>query len=852
MKKILLFLLFVFFTCLCFSQSSPYFRVKIPSSGKDKFIRAATGIHVDYTDVEGNLILEINNEDLKILRMEDISYEVLIEDLEKYYEDRNSGKSPSDVLQHFRDSKEYEVPEDFSLGSMGGFCTYDELLCHLDSMAAKYPELITQRDTLGEVLSIEGRPIFWLKISDNPYLNEDEPETLYTALIHAREPGSMQQMLFFMYYLLENYETNNDIKNLVDNSELYFIPCINPDGYLYNEATHPNGGGMWRKNRRYNGDGTYGVDLNRNWGYMWGYDNIGSSPNPSSQTYRGTAPFSEPETSIVRDFCNEQEVQITLNYHTYSNLLLHPWGYKTEHTPDHEVFTVFGKLLTQQNNYLVGTAPVLLYRTNGDANDWMYGEQESKPKIICYTPEVGSSSDGFWPPMERIIPQCQENLLQNILAAKLSGQYAVATDQNPINIVEHEGFLKYKIQRVGLQNGNITVTLIPMGDYFTSIEPQKEYAALELLEEISDSVFYSLGPNISYGDKVEYLLKVECGSFTNIDTIRRPFGLADTLFFDYCSGMSSWISDDWGVTTEYFYSPETSITDSPGGLYQNNMNTQILLTDTIDLSNIPAAWLSFSTRWILDGGNDFVILMASSDLGETWTALKGKYTTVNVAPAHPEMPVYTGRQLNWIKEFIDLQNFCGDTVLIKFRFDSDLYAIGDGFYFDDFCIEIINPHQNVQEINLPAGWNSLSSYLIPENPAMDYLFSNFADKLVIIENMNSFFQPGNGNNTLNYWNTHSGYRIKLNEGIQLQIQGSEESLKTLTLAEGWNLLPVLLAEDVLINDLIVDPEGSIEIIKEIAGCLIYWPENEIFTLESLMQGKAYLVKMKNSGNITFY
>ena len=115
-----------------------------------------------------------------------------------------------------------------------------------------------------------------MKISDNPNTDEPEPEVLYTALHHAREPESLSQLIYYMWYVLENYATDPEVQALVDNTEMYFAPCINPDGYLYNEQTDPNGGGLWRKNRRDNLDGEFGVDLNRNYDFSWGYDDTGS------------------------------------------------------------------------------------------------------------------------------------------------------------------------------------------------------------------------------------------------------------------------------------------------------------------------------------------------------------------------------------------------------------------------------------------------------------------------------------------------------------------------------------------------------------------------------------------------
>src|SRR5690606_38232143 len=126
--------------------------------------------------------------------------------------------------------------------------------------------------------------------------------------------------------------------------------------YVYNETTDPGGGGFWRKNRRNNGGGTYGIDLNRNYGYFWGYDNVGSSPNPWSETYRGTAPFSEPETQALRNFLGSgRSVRIALNSHTSGDLLLYPWGYEYDTcTPDEAAFAALGDTLTYRNPHTYG------------------------------------------------------------------------------------------------------------------------------------------------------------------------------------------------------------------------------------------------------------------------------------------------------------------------------------------------------------------------------------------------------------------------------------------------------------------------------------------------------------------
>jgi murein tripeptide amidase MpaA len=129
----------------------------------------------------------------------------------------------------------------------------------LDAMAAAYPNLISAPQSIGT--SIEGRPIPFVRISNDPNVDQDKPEVLYNSLHHAREPGGLSQLIYYMWYLLENYGTDAEVTYLLDDRELYFVPCVNPDGYVYNQTIEPGGGGMWRKNRRDNGDGSFGVDL---------------------------------------------------------------------------------------------------------------------------------------------------------------------------------------------------------------------------------------------------------------------------------------------------------------------------------------------------------------------------------------------------------------------------------------------------------------------------------------------------------------------------------------------------------------------------------------------------------------
>lgn len=359
---------------------------------------------------DGKLEAILDERELFRLDEKGVDYEILIPDLIQHYHEevRIPDAEMPRLQREMRD--QYDV-EGFEFGSMGGYYTMEEVLTELDSMTMLYPDLITARYSIG--LSLEEEDIWAIKISDNPGLDEEEPEILYSAVFHAREPQSMAATLYFMYYLLENYGSDPLATFLVDNREMYFVPVVNPDGYRYNEETDPDGGGMWRKNMQdNNGNGVFdpgydGVDLNRNWGYMWGYDNTGSSGNPPSLTYRGTEPFSEPENQVLRDFCIAHNFRLAFTTHSASQNFYVPWAYLYDtHTPDSAIYMDLAANMTQFNGFPYYATPTPGGVANGDCMDWMYGEQTVKNKIIAFELETGNGT--FWPSQSQIYPLCEE------------------------------------------------------------------------------------------------------------------------------------------------------------------------------------------------------------------------------------------------------------------------------------------------------------------------------------------------------------------------------------------------------------------------------------------------------------
>lgn len=277
----------------------------------------------------------------------------------------------------------------------------------MNDLATAHPSL-AKVSTIGT--SYEGRPIKVLKISDNVAMTEpDEGDVLIVALHHAREWISVEMALYLAEQILTQYATNPRLRADVDNLQIWIVPVVNPDGFAYTWS--PAGDRYWRKNRRNNGDGTFGVDLNRNWGHQWGLSS-GSSGMTSSDIYRGTAPFSEPETAALSTFANGlKNLKTMLTYHSFSELFLRPWGYTTADAPGEETLRQLALRSINAIQAIHGHtySENIWYTSSGEATDWFWGEH----RISAFTPELRPASGslgGFAPPPSEIVPSNEENL----------------------------------------------------------------------------------------------------------------------------------------------------------------------------------------------------------------------------------------------------------------------------------------------------------------------------------------------------------------------------------------------------------------------------------------------------------
>ncbi|MEA2063965.1 MAG: M14 family zinc carboxypeptidase, partial [Gemmatimonadota bacterium] len=365
--------------------------------------------------------------------------------------------------------------------------------------------IISRRIEIGR--SLWDKPVWMVRVSDNAHLDEDEPEVFYNSLIHAREGMSLMTLLYYLRYLVQSYPEADSVREVVDSREMYFVPIVNPDGYEINWQKYNSEGswGLWRKNARdVNSDSVLdsrdGVDLNRNFDYMWGYDDRGSSSDSRRNDYRGTGAFSEPESRVIQDFLAGREMVTALNYHSYANVILYPFNYINELPPDSLLYKRLSELLTSDNGYRTGNAARALgstYRANGEMTDWMYGDRQEKGKIFAWAPEIGTYNDGFWPPAGRITPLAAEHLSMNLWLARFSGFWPVLDSV----IVEFESA---DSTRVSLEPVLSNPALVPSSGEVTVRLEVKRYPR-ELVVIDSVVVFPSMAldsPPVSAGNKL--------------------------------------------------------------------------------------------------------------------------------------------------------------------------------------------------------------------------------------------------------------------------------------------------------------------------------------------------------------
>lgn len=326
-----------------------------------------------------------------------------------------------DNLSKLRERRLQDFQKDLIIKTeLGLYHTYQEMTDLLQDLEENHSDIMSLT-SLGT--TYEEREIWMVKLSDNVDEDENESEVLLMGAHHGNEKPSYEVLIYFIQHIVENYSkentdddgdgqvnedpidgVDNDEDGLVDedpsedrvrdvtnNTEIYIIPMVNPDGVEAGTRKNraPNYGPFGFKREIT----SYGVDLNRNYGYRWfflflfpRYYQGATDYRDNSPVYRGERPFCEAETKAIKQLVKAHDIEICLTYHTYGKLILYPWGYTELPAKDKQLFESIGEDIKKINKYTLSQS-VYLYPTIGDACDWLYGRKG----IIPYTIELGKS-----------------------------------------------------------------------------------------------------------------------------------------------------------------------------------------------------------------------------------------------------------------------------------------------------------------------------------------------------------------------------------------------------------------------------------------------------------------------------
>ena len=444
------------------------------------------------------------------------------------------------------------------------------------------------------------------------------------------------------------------------------VPCVNPDGYEYNRQTNPGGGGLWRKNRRNNPGSCEGVDLNRNYDTDWG--GAASSSNTCSDSYRGTAPFSEPESQAIRDFVTNIQPPIAYTTHTSGGYWLGP-----DFSSGQTEFAIHAELNSDcmdENEYIYGDADIILGYASGTTQNWIYESTGG----LTWTPEIGTT--GFWPSIPEIIPLVNQQIKPYEYAVWVAGALA---DYQGFTILNSDGLssaqnleLAVRVKNKGLSRtaNNVTVTLTSDNAGVTAINGSQSYGNLASRTDFTNTTPFEFAVNsgVSEGTLVKFYVDVsQDGVLSDRDSFLLTVGEQTILFSDDAeSGSGNWTNGGsgttWQTSDEDAYQGNNCFVDSRLSHTSSNNNRSFSTTSSISLAGTSNPRLEFAAKWGLHTTTDYVRLQISTNGGGSWSNLTSSaMETIGGQPAFVENE-------RWTYQSVDLSAFVGQAVRFRFVF----------------------------------------------------------------------------------------------------------------------------------------------------------------------------------------
>jgi len=692
-NKIITLLLTSFFAISLFANTDDkvtYDRILIKAKDNSVFERLAeNNLYADHPirKKEGYWVV-FNNEEVDMLKSTGIDFEILIHDLEAYYQKR--------ILKEMQDPAVQKMMKTstpgFTLGNHAGYYVPSGVYNKMNEITTNYPNIAAPKVSIGT--THEGRNIFMLKISDNPNTDESatEPAVYYDAMQHAREPLSMMTLMYYMFWLVENYGTDPEATHIVNNRELFFVPIVNVDGYQYNITTNPFGGGLWRKNRTPNlGSGCVGTDLNRNYDSDWSL--VGTSTNPCSDVFHGSNAFSEPETAVVRDFLATINPTIAFTCHSASEIYLES-GWDTSRSQE-EYYADYSLDMCEAQDYAYGQGEDILYGASGTASRYL-----NQIGAIAWTPEIGSD---WWEPASEIITYAEKHLPIFTYAASIAGDYP---DIKQVTINNNGDLLPGQTYNLAVEifnkgrtqtANNVSVQVVNASSnvaVINSVTSVSSVPARQTAWTSTSPISLSIDGNASGGDIIEVELSLMAnGVEYERETQRWVVGTQNILFDeDGSNGLGAFVESStiipWDTTFVMKRSGNECITDSRLEAAYNNSNTTLSMSNPVNLAGTVNPVLEFWIAWGMsnssarsfDSPYEDNVKIELRQNGGAWNPISTDNT--DSYNGQPEFVLNN----SWAKQIVDLSPYIGSSVEFRFVLDASYQRRPDGVFIDDFRI----------------------------------------------------------------------------------------------------------------------------------------------------------------------
>lgn len=635
--------------------SNKLFEIDLECSEKDNF----------------DLITILNDKEIEYLNLVNIDYKIIIEnyniklkqdlskngDFNNYFEKLKLEKNYNNFYNNptnksiytSNDEQNYininelileSFPNNFRFGNFYNYHLLDEIYNNFDQMQKLYPQFINKR-VIG--YTHNKRPIYlWnFNFGDKNLSNK---KVLFTALHHSREPITASGLIYSFWWLLENYKSDNEsisteIAKLLENNNIYIVPCVNPDGYIINNMYDKTG--LWRKNAKVIDNKVVGVDINRNYGpkTFWDYPNPdGSSTYIHAETYRGEKEFSEPETIALQKLCLENNFTSNINFHSFGNLNIIP-NLSLKGTNQSILFEKLFLNTYFNTKYLFGTDSITVgYTTRGTAEDWMNQTLDKSNSIFSYTPEL---DDMFYQVDSTKLIIGLQNCLRSIINnLKITSKFPIINkyeliNNNPLTLklyLDNIGFEAFENFNVELEK-NITKEVIkPINDFKKTLSQNEtniiliEFDNFEL-NQADTIAFIKIYDNNNLIETIKIkqnFNEYKSNNLLNPSNIIFDKNFMKNNFVTYKKNNRIDLdSTNWGIN---FQSEKSYLSESKDTSYSNSEETILEFKNDFVLKNKNNYELIIKAEWLIERRHDCFIIRLFDSINNRYLYLESEFS----------------------------------------------------------------------------------------------------------------------------------------------------------------------------------------------------------------------------------